>query len=154
MAGRSGVTYVATAPPRPDDAEWQERLAAHQARRPADWHTLETADLDTVLRAESDTLLIDCATLWLTAAMDDCGVWHERPEADKELQARLDRLDDAWRGTRAFAVLVSNEVGGGVVPATRSGRRFQDEQGRLNTRLAAHADEVWLVTAGIPRRLR
>lgn len=154
VAGRPSVTYVATAPPRPGDAEWQERVAAHRARRPADWRTLETTDLDTVLRVERGPLLVDCATLWLTAVMDDCGVWDERDGADQELRSRLDRLDEAWRGTRARVVIVSNEVGSGVVPATRAGRRFQDEQGRLNTRLAAHADEVWLVTAGIARRLR
>lgn len=154
IARNTSVTYVATAPERPGDAEWQARVGAHRERRPASWRTLETSDLGAVLRTESGPLLVDCAALWLTAAMDDCGVWDGTPDADKKLAARVDDVDEAWRETRAHVVLVSNEVGSGVVPATPAGRRFRDELGALNTRLAAHADEVWLVTAGIPRRLR
>lgn len=155
MAGaRNRVTYVATAPSRPDDPEWQHRVAEHQRRRPAHWHTLETTDLDAVLRSEPGPLLIDCVTLWLTAAMDGCGIWADRPGADSALAGGIGALEDAWRATPARAILVSNEAGCGVVPSTPAGRRFRDELGRLNTRLAACADEVWLVTAGIPQRLR
>lgn len=148
------VAYVATAPPRPDDPEWQRRVAEHRRRRPARWHTLETTDLDSVLRGEPGPLLIDCAALWLTAAMDGCGIWTEVSGSDAALAHRLDELEEAWRATLTRAILVSNEAGCGVVPSTPAGRRFRDELGRLNTRLAACADEVWLVTAGIPRRLR
>lgn len=155
VSGPGGVTYVATAPPRPDDPEWCRRVAEHRRRRPASWHTVETTDLGSVLREPTGPLLIDCAPLWLTAVMEGCGLWTGAdPEAERKLAAHLDDLEYAWRTTPAYAVLVSNEAGCGVVPATYAGRRFRDELGSLNTRLAAHAEEVWLVTAGIPLRLR
>jgi adenosylcobinamide kinase/adenosylcobinamide-phosphate guanylyltransferase len=66
----------------------------------------------------------------------------------------VDGLLDAWQSTRRIVVAVSNEVGSGVVPATASGVRYRDELGLLNTRIAAHCQQVWLCTAGIPRRLR
>lgn len=148
------VTYVATAPPRPDDSEWQRRVAEHRRRRPDSWRTVETTDLGPVLRGETGPLLIDCATLWLTTVMDRCGLWDSHPNADAELAAYIDELEHAWRATPAHAVLVSNEAGCGIVPATYAARRFRDELGSLNTRLAAYAEEVWLMTAGIPQRLR
>lgn len=154
LADKGGVTYVATAPPRPDDPEWQLRVAQHRRRRPQHWNTKETTDLDTLLRGEYGPLLIDCATLWLTAVMDGCEVWEGSPYSDDALAARVDELEKAWRTTRAHVVLVSNEAGCGVVPESAAGRRFRDELGQLNTRLATHADTVWLVTAGIPQRLR
>jgi adenosylcobinamide kinase/adenosylcobinamide-phosphate guanylyltransferase len=66
----------------------------------------------------------------------------------------VDGLLDAWQSTRRIVVAVSNEVGSGVVPATASGVRYRDELGALNTRIAAQCQQVWLCTAGIPRRLR
>ena len=86
--------------------------------------------------------------------MDDYRVWAGVPGADGELAARLDALAQAWRATRRHVVAVSNEVGSGVVPGTVSGRRYRDELGRLNARIAADSDEVWLCTAGIAQRLR
>ena len=74
--------------------------------------------------------------------------------AGQALAARLDGLLGAWRATRRTVVAVSNEVGSGVVPGTASGVRYRDELGMLNTRVAAHCQQVWLCTAGIPRRLR
>lgn len=155
VSGGDAVTYVATAQPRPDDPEWCRRIAEHRRRRPASWRTVETTDLGPVLRDRSGPLLIDCATLWLTAVMENCGLWAGADAGtETKLAAHLDELEHAWRTTPAYAVLVSNEAGCGIVPATYAGRRFRDELGSLNTRLAAHAEEVWLVTAGIPRRLR
>lgn len=155
LEGRRGVTYVATAPPRPDDPEWQRRVAEHQRRRPAHWGTRETTDLEAMLRGPAGSaLLVDCVTLWLAAVMDSSGLWEQRCDADASLAERVDTLERAWQATTTTAVLVSNETGCGVVPDTASGQRFRDELGRLNTRLAAHADRVWLVTAGIPQKLR
>jgi adenosylcobinamide kinase/adenosylcobinamide-phosphate guanylyltransferase len=76
------------------------------------------------------------------------------PDAEAELAARMDRLVTSWAQTGRRVIAVSNEVGSGVVPETSSGRRYRDELGRLNARLAAGADEVWLVTAGIGQRLK
>ncbi|MDX6287885.1 MAG: adenosylcobinamide kinase / adenosylcobinamide-phosphate guanylyltransferase [Frankiales bacterium] len=137
------VTYVATARSVPDDSEWTARIEKHRARRPAHWRTVETHDLVAVL-SQPGPLLIDCITLWIAALVD----------ADADAQSATDALVGAWRDTSAHVVAVSNEVGSGVVPASATGREFRDELGALNARLAAEADEVWLVTAGVAQRLR
>jgi nicotinate-nucleotide--dimethylbenzimidazole phosphoribosyltransferase len=155
LADEPDVTYVATgAPPSADDPEWAERVAAHRARRPTTWQTNETRDVAALLTEDADEpLLIDCFTTWLAGEMDDAGIWTDHPD-DPTLQRRLDGAIEAWTRTTRHVVAVSNEVGSGIVPPTPSGRRFRDELGALNARLAATADEVWFVTAGIPQRLR
>ncbi|MBM7784432.1 nicotinate-nucleotide--dimethylbenzimidazole phosphoribosyltransferase [Tenggerimyces flavus] len=149
------VTYVATgAVPDLDDPEWAERVAVHRARRPTTWQTHETRDVAALLtQPAAEPLLIDCFTTWLAGELDAAGSWTDHPD-DDALQARVDSAISAWTGTTRYVVAVSNEVGSGIVPATPSGRRFRDELGALNARLAAAADEVWFVTAGIPQRLR
>ena len=167
LAGRDQVDYVATgAVPDASDPEWAARVAIHQERRPPHWATLETRDLEGVLAAAdlpapdlfaqqlAAPVLVDCLSTWLAGVMDECGLWSAAPGADKALAARVDGLLDAWRATRRIVVAVSNEVGSGVVPATASGARYRDELGLLNTRVAAQCQQVWLCTAGIPRRLR
>jgi adenosylcobinamide kinase / adenosylcobinamide-phosphate guanylyltransferase len=162
LAARDRVDYVATGG-RPDaaDQEWAERIRAHQQRRPAHWVTLETLDLAQVLagpqltaRDRATPVLVDCLSTWLAGVMQECGLWADRPGAGQELAARMDGLLAAWRATTRPVVAVSNEVGSGVVPATVSGRRYRDELGVLNTRIAAECEQVWLCTAGIARRLR
>jgi adenosylcobinamide kinase/adenosylcobinamide-phosphate guanylyltransferase len=142
LADATEVGYVATAVPAPGDAEWTDRIAAHRERRPAHWRTIETLDLAEVLSAEGPAVLIDSITLWVA------GIMAAGPDE------RADELVAAWRGTSRVVVAVSDEVGSGVVPETASGRRFRDLLGTLNQRLAAAADEVHLVVAGIPLRLR
>ena len=162
LAGRDRVDYVATgALPDDSDPEWAARVRLHQQRRPAHWATLETRDLERVLAAPDLTaqqlatpVLVDCLSTWLAGVMDECGLWSAAPGADKALAARVDGLLDAWRSTRRTVVAVSNEVGSGVVPGTASGVRYRDELGLLNTRIAAQCQQVWLCTAGIPRRLK
>jgi adenosylcobinamide kinase / adenosylcobinamide-phosphate guanylyltransferase len=155
LARARAVDYVACGlVPDGSDPEWTERVALHRSRRPGSWRTIETLDLPDVLSRPGPPVLIDCLTTWLARVMDDCGVWSEAPEADARLAAEVDALLDAWRVTRRRVVAVSNEVGSGVVPATASGRRFRDELGVLNTRMAASSTRVWLVTAGLPQRLR
>jgi adenosylcobinamide kinase/adenosylcobinamide-phosphate guanylyltransferase len=162
LAGRDQVDYVATGPvPDASDPEWAARVAIHQERRPPHWATLETRDLESVLAARglparepATPVLVDCLSTWLAGVMDECGLWSAAPGADKALAARVDGLLDTWRATRRIVVAVSNEVGSGVVPATASGARYRDELGLLNTRIAAECQQVWLCTAGIPRRLR
>jgi adenosylcobinamide kinase / adenosylcobinamide-phosphate guanylyltransferase len=149
------VDYVACGPvPGAADPEWADRVARHRARRPASWRTVETLDLAAVLSRPGPPVLVDCLTTWLAGTMDACGVWSAGPDADARLAAAVDGVVDAWAGTRRAVTAVSNEVGSGVVPATASGRRFRDELGALNARVAAAADRVWLLTAGIPQRLR
>jgi len=156
LAGAGPVDYVATGtPPGSGDAEWDARVAEHQRRRPPHWRTAETLALAEVLAAPATApVLVECLTTWLARVMDDCGAWDGDRDAARALAARTDEVLDAWRLTRRRVVAVSSEIGSGVVPGTASGRRFRDELGRLNARIAAESDEVWLCTAGIARRLR
>ena len=156
LLGRErSVEYVACGPaPSHDDAEWADRVALHRARRPATWTTTETVDLVAVLGRTGPPVLVDCLTTWLARVMDDCGVWTDEPGSDARLAAAVEDLVRAWTRTRRRVLGVSNEVGSGIVPATPSGRRFRDELGVLNARIAAASGRVWLVTAGLPQRLR
>ena len=155
LARRGDVDYVACGlVPDGSDPEWTDRVALHRGRRPASWQTIETVDLPAVLGRAGPPVLLDCLTTWLARVMDDCGTWTDAPGADARLAAAVDALVDAWQGTRRRVVAVSNEVGSGVVPATPSGRRFRDELGVLNARVAGASSRVWLVTAGLPQRLR
>jgi len=153
LLAETAVTYVATGPSGSDDPEWTQRLAAHRARRPAAWRTVETADVDAELRSAEGAVLVDDIGNWLTQALDRAGAWDD-PAALPEVRARAEDLVAAWRAARGRVVAVSNEVGGGVVRMTRAGRLFRDELGRLNARLAAGSDEVVLLVAGVPVPLR
>jgi adenosylcobinamide kinase / adenosylcobinamide-phosphate guanylyltransferase len=152
LAAEPGVTYVATAPDRPGDADWQARVRAHVARRPSGWRTLETGDVGKALRAADGAVLVDDLGLWLTRVLDDAQAWEGPvPEA---VDAAVDDLVHAWRDAAGRAVLVAPLVGNGVVPATASGRRFRDLLGAVTSRLAAGSDDVVEVVAGLPRSLR
>lgn len=151
LAAEPGVTYVATAPPRPGDADWAGRVAAHVDRRPACWTTVETGDVAGVLAAATAPVLVDDLGLWLTRVVDDAGAWQGPTDP---VERAVDALVDAWRACRTTAVLVVPEVGAGVVPEHASGRRFRDLLGTATQRLAAQSDEVVQVVAGLPRRLR
>lgn len=154
LAGQASVDYVATSAVDPADAEWVERIALHQSRRPAHWRTLETADVAAVLGApDHATVLVDCLGVWLTRMMDECGIWEgERASeaARGRLQERVDALVRAVGDTSREVVLVSNEVGQGVVPEHWSGRFFRDQLGILNTRVASACERVVFCVAGIP----
>ena len=156
LAGGGPVDYVATGtPPGSGDAEWDTRVAGHKQRRPAHWRTVETLALAEVLAAPDPApVLVDCLTTWLARVMDDCGAWDGTGGTAAALADRTDEVLEAWRHTRRQVIAVSSEIGSGVVPGTAPGRRFRDELGRLNARIAADSDEVWLCTAGIARRLR
>ncbi|TDC61513.1 bifunctional adenosylcobinamide kinase/adenosylcobinamide-phosphate guanylyltransferase, partial [Streptomyces hainanensis] len=147
------VVYAATGGERAGDAEWRARVAGHRERRPASWTTVETCDLVPLLEQDDEgPLLIDCLALWLTDALDSVGAWEGRGAA--ELAARTAALVAAVGAARRPVVLVSNEVGSGVVPATPAGRRFRDELGRLNAAVAAECEQVLLMTAGCATPLR
>ncbi|MEV5487074.1 bifunctional adenosylcobinamide kinase/adenosylcobinamide-phosphate guanylyltransferase [Streptomyces bobili] len=146
------VLYVATGGSRGGDGEWAARVATHRERRPGSWRTVETCDLVPLLGEDGAApLLIDCLSLWLTDAMDSVGAWDDAVWADggeRELRSRVAELAEAVRGARRPVVLVSNEVGSGIVPATASGRRYRDELGRLNAAVADECEQVVLVVAG------
>jgi len=147
------VRYLATARRRPDDAEWSARIDAHRARRPPSWATLEDADVAAVVRAGGGPLLVDDLATWLTGVLDDASAW-EAPAVPPAVGAAGDELVSAVATAPDRVVLVSAEVGLGVVPATRAGRLFRDELGALNAALAAVCDEVTLLVAGLPLRLK
>ncbi len=139
------VRYLATGPATEGDPSWARRVAAHRARRPAHWVTVESADVATVLREDPLTAtLIDDIGGWLTAAMDRFDAW-----TGGAIEPCMAELIDAVGEFRGPLVLVSPEVGLTVVPATEAGRRFADELGSLNQRLAAVSERVVLVVAGV-----
>jgi adenosyl cobinamide kinase/adenosyl cobinamide phosphate guanylyltransferase len=150
------VRYAATARHIPGDAEWAARIATHRDRRPSGWTTVEDPDLPALLRATragDAPLLVDDLATWLTGVLDDAGAWDRTPVPPAVAQ-RAAELVDAVAGCTGTVVLVSAEVGLGVVPATRAGRLFRDELGALNAALAAVCDEVLLLVAGLPLRLK
>jgi len=131
--------YVATA--QAGDAEMAERIAAHRARRGPNWKTVEALrDLPAALKSAQGPVLVDCLTLWLSNLM----------LAESDIDAETALLEQALAAAAAPVVLVANEVGSGIVPEHPLGRRFRDLQGALNQRIAARADRVVLVVAGIP----
>ena len=143
------VRYLATGAMPDGDADWSARIAAHRTRRPAHWSTVETADVPTQLRSEIATpTLVDDIGGWLTAAMDRRGAW--AIGSPGSVAADVADLIDAVGAFVPPLALVSPEVGLTVVPQTASGRRFADELGSLNQRLAGLCDRVVLVVAGQP----
>jgi adenosyl cobinamide kinase/adenosyl cobinamide phosphate guanylyltransferase len=132
------------------DPEWADRVAVHRDRRPAHWRTVEDADLPGVLAAApTEPVLVDDLATWVTGLLDDAGWARDAPSVAEGRE----RLVAAVSGFEGHLVLVSAEVGLGVVPSTGAGRRFRDELGALNQALAAVCDEVWLLVAGLPLRL-
>ncbi|MEO9325311.1 bifunctional adenosylcobinamide kinase/adenosylcobinamide-phosphate guanylyltransferase [Nocardioides sp. C4-1] len=138
------VVYVAPGPTRDDD-DWAARVRAHQERRPEAWTTAETHDLATALTVEPP-VIVDCLGTWLTAVIDDLEGWDAPVD---ELTGRvLDLVGTAIAAMGHDVVLVTNEVGLGIVPEHRSGRVFRDLLGTVNQRFAEACDEVHLVVAG------
>lgn len=136
-AAESGtaVTYLATAVSAGDDADFAARIAAHQARRPAAWSTVEVgAALAEHLRVIDGTALVDSLGTWIAN--------HEAFQVDGRA------LVDAMTGRSGDTIVVSEEVGLGVHPSSEAGRRFRDALGTLNQVVAEAADDVLLVVAG------
>lgn len=142
------VRYLATGAAPDGDADWSARIAAHRASRPSHWSTVETVDVPTQLRAEASPTLVDDIGGWLTAVMDRRGAWTAGSLGS--VAADVTDLVDAVGAFTSPLALVSPEVGLTVVPPTASGRRFADELGSLNQRLAGLCDRVVLVVAGQP----
>ncbi len=141
------AVYIATAEARDDDPEMAARIAAHRARRGAGWRDLHApVDLTGALEASDggDPRLVDCLTLWLTNLMLGGADWRAEGAA---LAAALGRQ-------AAPVVLVTNEVGAGIVPENRLAREFRDAAGWLNQTVAEAVDAVWLSVAGYPIRVK
>ena len=147
------VLFVATAEAR--DQEMEQRIRSHREHRPADWDTLEepidlVAGL-TPLLPRYDTVLLDCLTLWVSNLLLR---GPDIASARKDILPEARRLLDLYRGGDAAWIVVSNEVGLGVVPPTELGRLYADELGRVNQLVAAEADEVYFMAAGLPLRMK
>jgi adenosylcobinamide kinase / adenosylcobinamide-phosphate guanylyltransferase len=146
LTAEQPVHYLATGKSADPDPAWQQRVSEHRDRRPQHWRTVETDDVATQLRRSPDTAtLVDDIGGWLTAALDRHRAWD-----GGSVSADLDELASAVSGFSSTLVLVSPEVGLTVHAATASARRFTDELGSLNQRLAALCERVVLVVAGQP----
>jgi len=145
-AGGGVPTMIATA--QAFDAEMAERIARHRAERGDRWRTVEAplalADAVRGAAVPGAVVMVDCLTLWLSNLM----------LADADEEAAAAELELALGGARAPVVLVSNEVGLGIVPDNALARRFRDAQGRLNQRVAALAGYAAFLAAGIPLVLK
>ena len=137
-------TYIATA--EPFDDEMRDRIGKHRADRAADgWTTVEAPlDVAGAVRDAEGFVLLDCVTVWLSNLM----------HYERDIRAEVQHLITALAAAETRVVVVSNEVGLSVVPENKMARRFRDEQGFLNQRLAEVADEVVFVAAGLPLRLK
>ncbi len=147
LALHSGRTRIYLATAQALDAEMRRKIDRHMARRGAGWTTIEAAlDPGPALRrmTPDQVCLLDCATLWLS----------NRMAAGSDLDAAQAELLDALGACRAELIVVSNEVGHGIVPDNALARRFREAQGRLNIALAARAGRVVQVIAGLPLALK
>jgi adenosylcobinamide kinase / adenosylcobinamide-phosphate guanylyltransferase len=159
LAADSGlpVTYIATAAVPTGahaDAEFHARIGHHRARRPAHWGLVEASlDLAGALDAAAapgHCVLIDCLTLWLATLL--CPPDSENPRPD--WRERIDAFAAACERAQGTVLVVSNEIGMGVVPMGAATRLYVDELGRLNQRIAALADRATLIAAGLPLVLK
>jgi adenosylcobinamide kinase / adenosylcobinamide-phosphate guanylyltransferase len=153
------VTYIATAPctdnaDNTHDAEFAARIAHHRARRPAHWQLLEApVDLAAAVAsvdAPGHCILIDCLTLWLANLL--CPPDGSAPRDD--YLARLTAFESALGEASGKLIVVSNEIGLGVVPMGAATRLYVDELGRLNQRIAALSTQVTMMVAGLPLALK
>jgi adenosylcobinamide kinase/adenosylcobinamide-phosphate guanylyltransferase len=155
------VLYVATA--QADDAEMEARITVHRQSRPSHWRTLESskgvgkAVCAALLEQGADVILLDCLTLLVSNVILD-GLWLSEEDFDsvdeaaaqKRVAAELEALVEAYRESDISWIVVSNEVGWGLVPPYPLGRVYRDLLGWANQRLAGLADRVYLMVAGLP----
>jgi adenosylcobinamide kinase/adenosylcobinamide-phosphate guanylyltransferase len=150
LAGRTGrKAFLATAEALDD--EMTDRIRRHQLHRGPGWETAEVPiEVAEWLRAKGRgyrSIVLDCLTLWLSNLM-------ERGRTSEAISREITQLIAAARVSRALVVIVSNELGMGLVPVESRSRRFRDLMGQMNQRIAAAADEVYFLMAGIPLKLK
>jgi len=155
------VLYVATA--EVGDEEMAARIAAHRAERPAHWHTLEaprhigqalSTHLSRLAGDAPDMIVLDCLTLLASNLIVPLPEPLTAPAAEAALNAELEGLLSAYASSQANWLVISNEVGLGLVPPYPLGRVYRDALGKANQRLAAEANEVLVMVAGLPLRLK
>lgn len=145
-SGYAARIFIATAEAR--DGEMQERIAHHRTKRGGGWRTIEAPlDLCGALRnadSAGTAILVDCLTLWLSNLM----------ERGRSIETETALLSETLSTLSTTVILISNEVGWGIVPDNALARRFRDAQGRLNQAIAALADHVELMVAGLPLKIK
>ena len=146
------VCFIATA--QGLDADMSERIARHRSERPPGWHTIEEPyQIDEALRQAVDAgvVIVDCLTMFVSN-------WLLRQEDERQCEQVVRQIIDDFlrlaRSRRQMIICVSNEVGLGIVPETPLGRMFRDLLGRVNQDFSRAADEVYLLVAGLPLRLK
>lgn len=147
LVARAGLPRIYIATAQAFDTEMEAKIAAHRRQRGTGWRTIEAphdlaAELDAL--PADHAVLLDCATMWLS----------NRLLAGAEVDGEADALVEALAGCASPVVVVSNEVGQGIVPESPLARRFRDEQGRLNRAIAARAGRVVAIMAGLPLALK
>ncbi|MZR31318.1 bifunctional adenosylcobinamide kinase/adenosylcobinamide-phosphate guanylyltransferase [Sneathiella litorea] len=138
--------YLATA--QAFDSEMERRIASHKQDRGSSWTTIEEpihlAEALSLHSAQSNIILVDCLTLWLSNLMG-----HDLP-----IEQEFDKLLTALSKLPGPVILVSNEVGQGIVPENALARAFRDHAGKLHQRIAEISEEVYFITAGLPQKLK
>ena len=150
-SSKGRVLFLATA--QATDDEMAERIAKHKSSRPATWRTVEEPlQIASALKshaASSDIVILDCLTVWLGNMMSQ-----DASASEEEALEEVERLLEVYKTGSASLILVSGEVGMGLVPPYPLGRAFRDIQGRINQKLAQEADKVFFMIAGIPLELK
>ncbi|GJQ60410.1 MAG: bifunctional adenosylcobinamide kinase/adenosylcobinamide-phosphate guanylyltransferase [Candidatus Scalindua sp. AMX11] len=156
---QQNVCYIATASPAQsaefNDDEMLQRIKKHQADRPAHWRTVEAPlDLDKAisqLNGDFDVVLVDCITIYVTNMLLKDS---KKEEPEKDILEAINRLCIVCKEIASHVIIVTNEVGYGIVPDSRLARRFRDIAGHVNQLIAKEADTVFLVTAGIETKIK
>ena len=160
MAAQLGdITYIATAVPF--DEEMKDRIRRHQEQRPPHWKTVEQyRGIGGVLRNLRGSALLDCLTIMITNLMMDAQIDWDHPTveqidaAERRITAEVEEILAGATSREGSLIVVSNELGMGLVPAYAFGRAFRDIAGRMNQRVARAADEAWFLVSGVPMRLK
>ncbi len=151
--GNNRVLFLATA--EAGDPEMAARIKAHKESRPTEWDTLEEpselADALSPVIGDYDVVILECVTLWLSNLMLSESAGNETMP---DIPTRVRQLLDLYRDGSACWIIVSNEVGLGVISPTKLGRHYADELGRVNQQIAAAADIVYFMAAGLPLKLK
>ncbi len=147
--GRNNVLFIATAEAR--DKEMNSRIEKHRTERSNTWSVIESPrQIAPALAGHQPSIaLLDCATLWVSNVL-----LAEEQNAERAMMLELDELLAWHQATKTELIVVSNEVGMGVVPDNELGRAYRDLLGAVNRRLAAAADEVYLMVAGLPMQIK
>jgi len=150
------VTYIATA--RAGDDEMAERIASHRQRRPDGWETIEAPEdlpgvVEDALAACEGTVLVDCLTVYISNVLLSQGI-ASAERMRRAVDHEMDRMVEVCRGGNGHVIVVSNEVGMGIVPENTLARTFRDAAGRANQKLASAAEEVYLCVSGIPLKVK